>query len=255
MFRYLCVVILAQAKVYGALLCQARALSEVEVALVYFDIGSQKETVFATLCSAAELQAFFVQQCERFLAWAEQELRHREARDTALAAMQFPHADFRPGQRELAEAVYKAASSARCLMAQAPTGIGKTIGTLFPLLKSAAVQQIDKLFFLAAKTPGRQLALDAVARLKAANTVLPLRVVELVARDKACEYPDKACHGESCPLAQGFYDRLPAARAAAVEVDLLDKNALREVACGTPGLSLLPVAGPGALERCGGGRL
>ena len=59
------------------------------------------------------------------------------------------------------------------------------------------------------------MALDALARLANSAPALPLRVLELVARDKACEHPDKACHGESCPLARGFYDRLPAARAAA----------------------------------------
>jgi hypothetical protein len=58
----------------------------------------------------------------------------------------------------------------------------------------------------------------------------PLRVLEMVARDKACEHPDKACHGESCPLAQGFYDRLPAARQAASRLNLLNQAALREVA-------------------------
>ncbi len=59
---------------------------------------------------------------------------------------------------------------------------------------------------------------------------MPLRVLEMIARDKACEHPDKACHGESCPLARGFYDRLPGARAAASQVTLLDQAALREIA-------------------------
>ena len=95
-------------------------------------------------------------------------------------------------------------------MAQAPTGIGKTIGTVFPLLKAcpgAGARQ--------GLLPQRQgaraaaLALDALA-LTPRAPALPLRVVELVARDKACEHPDKACHGDSCPLARGFYDRLPA---------------------------------------------
>ena len=61
-----------------------------------------------------------------------------------------------------------------------------------------------------------QLALDALARLSDSAPALPLRVLELVARDKACEHPDKACHGDACPLACGFFDRLPAARAEAV---------------------------------------
>ncbi|RQO80878.1 ATP-dependent DNA helicase [Acidovorax sp. FJL06] len=206
----------AQAKVYGWLLCAQEQLARIDVALVYFDIGSQQETVFTERCSADDLRQHFEAQCERFLAWAEAQVAHRAARDAALAALAFPFGAFRTGQRPLAEAVYKAATAGRCLLAQAPTGIGKTVGTLFPLLKAAPAQQIDKLFFLAAKTSGRPLALDALERIRAGLPGLPLRVLELVARDKACEHPDKACHGESCPLARGFYDRLPAARAAAV---------------------------------------
>jgi DNA excision repair protein ERCC-2 len=217
----------AQAKVYGWLLCQMRSLQSLDIALVYFDVVSQKETLLIETCSAEDLQAFFETQCQRFIVWAEQELVHRAERDQALRLLTFPYGEFRSGQRQLAEAVYKAACTGTHLMAQAPTGIGKTLATLFPQLKAVPGQQLDKLFFLTAKTSGRQLALDALASLKASS---PLRVLELIARDKACEHPDKACHGESCPLARGFYDRLPAARAEAIRRPFLDQSTLREVA-------------------------
>ena len=235
----------AQLKVYGHLLCSKQGLPQLKLALVYFNVATQDETLLVESFSAEDLRVYFEDQCERFLGWARQELAHRAARDAALGSLAFPHAAFRPGQRELAEAVYKSASSGRCLMAQAPTGIGKTVGTIFPLLKACPTQQLDKVFFLAAKTPGRQLALDALALIKAAAPALPgdqgaaralpLRVLELVAKTKACEHPDKACHGDACPLARGFYDRLPAARQAAVDAAAagtgpLDKTALREVA-------------------------
>jgi len=218
----------AQLRVYGHLMCQSLQMERINLALVYFDIGTQQETILRETRTREDLAAIFDDHCARFLAWAEQELRHRAARNAALDALRFPHADFRPGQRQLAEAVFRANAGKRCLLAQAPTGIGKTIGTLFPLLKAAPNQGIDKLFFLAAKTPGRRLALDAASTLKSGGT-LPLRVLELTARDKACEHPDKACHGDACPLARGFYDRLPAARAAALDAPLLDRDALREI--------------------------
>ncbi|MEJ6001727.1 ATP-dependent DNA helicase [Paucibacter soli] len=216
----------AQARIYGHLLCQQEGLAALELALVYFNVGNQQETVFTERCSAAELQAHFELHGERFLAWAEQQLAQRVERDAALQALSFPFGEFRQGQRPLAEAVYKAALNQRCLLAQAPTGIGKTLGTLFPLLKAAPAKALDKIFFLAAKSSGRQLALDGLQRL----APLPLRVLELVAREKACEHPDRACHGESCPLAQGFYDRLPAARAAAAQELQLGQARLRELA-------------------------
>jgi Rad3-related DNA helicase len=218
----------AQLRVYGHLLCEELGMDDVNLALVYFDIGSQQETVLRETRTRTDLAALFDDQCRRFVAWAERELAHRGARDAALTTLRFPHADFRPGQRQLAEAIFRANSSKRCLLAQAPTGIGKTVGTLFPVLKAAPGQALDKVFFLAAKTPGRQLALDAAATLKSGGT-LPLRVLELSARDKACEHPDKACHGDSCPLAQGFYDRLPAAREAATHANMLDRATLREI--------------------------
>ncbi|MBC6626691.1 ATP-dependent DNA helicase [Pseudomonas sp.] len=220
----------AQVKVYGWLMCQKLGLSEIDLALVYFDIVGEGETVLNQRFDAPDLEQFFNQQCALFLDWARQEMQHRAARNAGAQSLAFPHADFRTGQRTLAESVYKAVCTGRCLMAQAPTGIGKTIGTIFPQLKALAPQQLDKVFFLTAKTPGRKLALDAAQVLYDSSPDLPLRVLELVARDKACEHLDKACHGDSCPLAKGFYDRLPAARQAASQVRLLDQQSLRNVA-------------------------
>ncbi|MET0322909.1 MAG: ATP-dependent DNA helicase [Duganella sp.] len=230
----------AQVKIYGYLFCSARGLDTIKLALVYFDIGSQKETMLVEEHDAADLQEYFRQQCGRFLDWAQQEMAHRTARDGQLATMTFPHADFRPGQRPLAEAMYKASNRGVCLLAQAPTGIGKTVGSLFPMLKACAVHGVDKVFFLAAKTSGRQMALDAVDVIRRGAPLLPLRTLELASKSTACVNPDKACHGDSCPLAKGFYDRLPAARQSAIDVTAppadgaaflsLDRETLRAVA-------------------------
>ena len=231
----------AQARMYGWLMCSKLSLDGLNVALVYFDVASREETVLVEHFSAGELESFFEAQCRIFLEWARSEIAHRGRRDAALRVLRFVHPEFREGQRLLAESVYRAATRGRCLMAQAPTGIGKTIGTLFPMLKAAPVAAIDKIFFLCAKTSGRQLALAALRRIgDASPTGLPLRVLELAARDKTCEHPDKACHGDSCPLARGFHDRLPAARRQALLAPwetagghrqaILDRSALRETA-------------------------
>jgi Rad3-related DNA helicase len=233
----------AQVKVYGHLLCQDQGLEKIRLALVYFDIGSQKETVLHEDHTAAGLQAYFEQQCGRFLQWAQQEMAHRTERDLQLKAMRFPYGDFRPGQRQLAEAMYRASNRAVCLLAQAPTGIGKTVGSLFPMLKASAEHGVDKIFFLAAKTSGRQMALDAVDLIREGAPLLPLRTLELAAKSSACVNPDQACHGDSCALAKGFYDRLPAARASALAImapsderenasapPVLDRDTLRALA-------------------------
>ena len=245
----------AQARIYAHLLCQARGLQRLRVALVYFNVGNSEETVLVQEEDAATLRAFFEQQCALFLDWARSEAAHRAAREAALAALRFPMQGFRAGQRELAVAVYRVARAqqgGQCLMAQAPTGIGKTLGTIFPMLKAMPDQGLDRLFFLTAKGTGHGLALQALASVNrqiaeqhqpppqepAAPQPPPsppspparLRVLAILARDKACEHPDKACHGDSCPLARGFFDRLPAARAAALQQVPWDPPAVRAVA-------------------------
>jgi DNA excision repair protein ERCC-2 len=220
----------AQLQTYGALFCAQRGLAQVHLGLVYFDIATQSEVVLRQLYGADELQALFEARCSAFLAWAQQEALHRSARDAALPQLALPQPAFRPGQRALAEAVYRAAVSSRCLVAQAPTGIGKTLGTLFPLLRAMPGQGIDKIAFLTCKGTGRVTALDALASLRRATPGQALRVLAIVPKRQGCEHPDLACHPESCPLARGFYDRLPAARQEAVDLGWLDAESQRRIA-------------------------
>ena len=189
----------AQLKLYGCLFCQSRAIDHIELALVYVDIGNGRsggqETVLTENWAASDLQAFFDAQCACFLDWAVQELAHRAARDAALQTMRFPHADFRPGQRPLSEAIYRGAMGGRRLLVQAPTGIGKTVGTLFPLLKACPGQAIDKIYYLAAKTSGRAMAIDALRRL---GGLLDLRPP---ARENGAIATDET-GGTQCPMTQ-----------------------------------------------------
>jgi DNA excision repair protein ERCC-2 len=251
----------AQLRIYGCLMCRQKGRSSITLALIYLDVASEQETVLEAECTAGDLEANFVAHCQQFLHWAESEAAHRSARDQGLRALVFPFAQAHPGQKMLARSVYRNIRSGAggALLAQAPTGIGKTIGTLFPALKALASGPLDKVFYLVPKTSGRQLALDALQRLHSGGAgalapragalapragalapragalapragALTLRVVELVARGKACEYPGMPCDGAVCPLARGFYDRLAAARAAAIAAGWLDQDAIRQVA-------------------------
>ena len=219
----------AQLKIYGALLCGERSLTEVDLSLVYVDVNSEAETVLTERFSAAELRGYFEELCRRFSGWARRERQHRRRRDRFLTALPFPHAGLRLGQRQLAEAVYRAAMGGRALLIQAPTGIGKTIGTLFPLLKALPTKAMDKVFFLTAKTPAQRTAMQALEGLLSADA-RPLRVLELVAKHTACHFPGRACEAASCPLARGFYDRLGAARERALESATLDRETVRRAA-------------------------
>ena len=220
----------AQLQTYGAMLCARDGLEAVTLALVYFDIDVQRETVLQETRSAQDLMALFRERCDVFARWADAELRHQAERNASLRSLVFPFGKLHPQQRVLAEAVYRAAVRSGRLLAEAPTGVGKTLGTLFPLLKALAERKIDRIFYLTAKSTGRALALDAIGQLRLANPTMKLRALDLVAREKACVHPGNECHAAACPLARGFYDRLAAARDAAVQLEVMDQPSLRAIA-------------------------
>ena len=219
----------AQAKLYGAMLCRRDSLDALNVSLVYLDVDRDRETVLSEDCRAGELEEFLVAHASVYAQWAAREASRRDELRAQLAALTFPYEDVREGQQELMDEVQATAQSGGCLLAQAPTGIGKTLGVLFPLLKSLAANEIDRIFFLTAKTPGRQIALEALSQF-AAQPDNRLRVLELIARDKACVNRQLACHPESCPLTRGFYDRLAAAREAALAVSFMDARVVQQIA-------------------------
>jgi DNA excision repair protein ERCC-2 len=219
----------AQLQTYGAMFCRERGLQTVVLALVYFDLESQTESELVEVCSAEDLEALFVARCKDYEVWALQEQAHRRTRDAALRALPFPPGRLRPGQQVLARAVYRAVTQGLCLQAEAPTGIGKTYGTLYPTLRAMPGHGVDKLLYLTCKGTGRLTALQALHALRQAAAARSPRVLVLVAKEQACEHPDKPCHGDACPLARGFFDRLPQAREQAVAEGWMDAPAVRRI--------------------------
>jgi DNA excision repair protein ERCC-2 len=206
----------AQAKVYAAMVALHRDLPSLEVALVYVDLVQFEERLVIEQWQREDLLLFANELAAFYQQWHGLQKAHRLSRDSLLNHLPFAFAQFRSGQRELAQAVYRNAlgrlGPANQLLAQAPTGIGKTIATLYGQLRAMPQTKTDKIFYLTSRTTGRALALQALQQLDPSKTI---RVVELIAKEKSCLHLDKQCHPESCVLANGFYDRLPHARAQA----------------------------------------
>ena len=223
----------AQARLYAWMLCEARGLASITVSRVYLEIGLEAESRISETLTAQELRDFAASLCERYVGWARSEAAHRERRQRWLSALSFPLPEFRAGQRDLAAGVWRACTRGERLRIEAPTGLGKTLGTIFPALRAMAERPLDRIAVLSGRTTAKRVALEAFAQIRAQHdpkASMPLRVIEIVARERACEHPDKSCHGESCPLARGFYDRLAGARTEAAAADLLDQSAIRSIA-------------------------
>jgi DNA excision repair protein ERCC-2 len=219
---------LAQARVYAAIVALEQGLDELEVRLTWFNIDSEEEYSESEVHSGAQLRAFLQETLERFSDWLAVLAAVRHARDVSLHELDFPHGDFRPGQREIAELVYKCIDQGGELMMEAPTGIGKTVAVMYPALKAVGLGKHEGLVFATSRTVGRRAAEECLALM--ASRGLRASGLSLTAKDRICFSPGKACHGEDCPFARGYYDRLPAALSDALQAASLRRQDVERIA-------------------------
>ncbi len=205
----------AQAKCYAYLFCQEQDIDAIDVCLTYFHLQTGEITSFSEPYEKDALDSFFAQISGRYLQLLETEYKHTCALRNDIATMPFPYEAYREGQHELAAQVYYAIREKSALMAQAPTGTGKTMAVLFPALKALADGHTSRIFYLTARTTQQEAAVAAVRLLNAPH----LRSVVISAKEKMCIHERPICREGSCPRAEGYYDRLGEALRALSETD------------------------------------
>ncbi len=192
-----------QVFIYGAMKPSSESIQSTELELVYIHPDTLQETRFTSIYTPAQLDLGFALI---LLLYEVREERHRERisyRDRLTENLDFPFAEFRPAQRNMAARNYKALVSGEHLLLEAPTGSGKSIGALYPAVK--AVRKDEKIFFLTARNSGAEAAIKASLLLQEKNSALTC--VELTARRKACFCERVGEEKTSCPFSQGYYDR------------------------------------------------
>ena len=217
----------AQAKFYGFMHARENALKELVIQLVYLELPAGKVTEFRQTFSFAELSEFFAATTAEYVAWLRERHHWCLARDASIAALAFPFPEYRPGQRELAVAAYRVLANGGRLFLAAPTGIGKTISTLFPAVKALGEGKLERIFYLTARTVGRAIAEKALVDLRRAG--LKLRAVTLTAKEKVCVREGHPCDPLTCPLARGYYDRVKPAIREALEQEEITRSVLEAV--------------------------
>ncbi|MEG0910921.1 MAG: ATP-dependent DNA helicase [Ruthenibacterium sp.] len=199
----------AQAQCYAAFYCADYTLDAITVQLTYYQIDTDEVIRHRRDFQATALEQFLCDTLHLYTRWAKMTAEWRTMRNASLQALTFPFSAYRAGQYRLAGAVYKTIVSGGRLFAGAPTGIGKTISTLFPAIKAMGEGYGAHIFYLTAKTSTRQAAEDAVALLRQ-NSATPLhfKTVTLTAKDKICPLETRNCTPDACPYANGYYDRV-----------------------------------------------
>ncbi len=218
----------AQAQCYAYMYGREHKKDAVTVQLVYSQLDTRDTSVFEKRFLFSELENFFVPVAESYIEWARVLKEWAKTRNASIKNMAFPFESYREGQQELVNGVSDAVHCGNHLFAQAPTGIGKTMATLYPSIQAVGKNTVSKIFYATAKTVTRAVAQKAVDTLQRKG--LRLKTVTITAKDKICFNPDAECKPEDCEFAKGYYDRLRPAIKELFEQDALDRPAIEAMA-------------------------
>lgn len=217
-----------QLQCYGYMWAAEKGYRSVDLHLTYIHLEDGKMRTLKRRYELSDLARIFNDLLAKYLDWIEAYTNWGTVRDASIRSQVFPFEAYRPGQREMAKAVYRTIRDKGHLLAQAATGIGKTMAALFPAIKALAEGLVPKVIFLTARTTGRLAAERALQNLRAGG--LRLRSVTVTAKEKICLSPESTCGPEECPCARGHYDRINDAVWEALTNDVLTREAIETVA-------------------------
>lgn len=197
---------MSQARLYAGLLAREFPRPRILVRLIYTHLDTGEEAVVEESLSPAQATRYLEDAVEDYAGWCARVLEwHQDARVAARSAA-WPFPQWRRGQELLVEAVTRAVQRQSTLLAEAPTGLGKTAATLFAAARALAAREVEKVFYLTARNSGKKSARDALNRLRASG--FRIKSVEITAREKACDLAGGPCPGALCPGAAGYYERV-----------------------------------------------
>ena len=196
---------LAQAKCYAYIYAGQKGLENIGVQLTYCHLDTEEIKRFEEKFTIDELKEWFDNLIRQYEKWARFQIEWEKTRNASIKKVEFPFS-YRPGQRDVAAAVYRTILRRKKLFIQAPTGVGKTISTVFPAVKAVGEGLGDKIFYLTAKTITRTVAEQAFRTMK--DQGLSMKVITLTAKEKICFCEETLCNPESCPYAKGHFDRV-----------------------------------------------
>ena len=196
---------LAQAKCYAYLYTRQKPRDRVQVRLTYCNIETEDIRYFYEEYDLQELEKWFLELLKEYRKWSDFTWKWGGIRQASLEAVQFPF-PYRDGQKDLVSYVYQTIYHRKKLFIEAPTGVGKTISTIFPAMKAMSKGMGERMFYLTAKTIARTVADDTIELLRKQG--LRFKSIILTAKEKICFQEKMECVPDRCPYAKGHYDRI-----------------------------------------------
>lgn len=195
----------AQAMCYAYIYAVQNELESINVQMTYANTDTEMMKRFSEQLAFEELDSWFWNVLGKFRKWTDFLFESEKIRTDSIQALQFPFM-YRKGQKQVVVDVYRTIARGKNLFIQAPTGLGKTISTVFPAVKAIGEGVGNKIFYLTAKTITRSVAEDTFNLLRESG--LKFRTVTITAKDKICAMEERDCNPVACPRAKGHYDRV-----------------------------------------------
>ncbi len=195
----------AQALCYGYMLATQEDYEEIEIQITYCHMETEVIWRFNEIYTKEGIVEWFENLLAEYEKWAVYEYDWKKKRNESIENLVFPF-PYRQGQKELAAMAYHTIQDKKRLFIQAPTGVGKTITTIFPAMKAMGEALSSRIFYLTAKTITRTVAEECFALLGKQN--LSFKPITITAKEKLCVLDKVSCNPGDCPRAKGHYDRI-----------------------------------------------
>ncbi len=216
----------AQAMCYAYIYALQNHLDQIGVQMTYCNLDTEDVKLFQEVFAWDALADWFGNLIAEYRKWADWQIMWRRKRQESIQNLEFPY-PYREGQRKLVGDVYRTIRRGKNLFIQAPTGVGKTISTIFPAVKAVGEELADRIFYLTAKTITATVAKETFGLLREQG--YQAKIIQLTAKEKLClcgntaieqeaadqdnPYPDfpqikLECNPQNCPYAKGHFDRV-----------------------------------------------
>lgn len=197
---------LAQAKCYAYMYAIQNSLQKIRIQMTYCNLDSEEIKQFQEEYEFTTLEDWFLELVHSYEKWAKFQIKWREKRNQSIRKTEFPF-PYREGQKELVSSVYRTILRKKKLFIQAPTGVGKTMATVFPAVRAVGEGLGEKIFYMTAKTITRTVVEQAFQLLRSQQN-LQYKTITLTAKEKICFCEEKECNPDACPFAKGHFDRV-----------------------------------------------
>lgn len=208
----------AQAMCYAYIYAKQNRLERIGVQMTYCNLDTEEIRYFREIYTFETLTVWFGHLIEDYRKWADWQIAWKKQRQESIHTLEFPF-PYRQGQKKLVADVYRTILRGKNLFIEAPTGVGKTISTIFPAVKAVGEGLADRIFYLTAKTITATVAKETFALLEEQG--YRAKVIQITAKEKLCLCEEMDCNPVNCPYAKGHFDRVNDA-----VFDLLQKSNL-----------------------------